>query len=177
MITLAASLLLASLSPSAADQAAHFVQVQSAAPSEQPTQRYEGWTKAQLIDERIRLELERPGLGIPISFLASGGAFAVVDAAILLWGGFFALFGNSFSVGTIVVMIVFAVIAASGIITGLALLFPALHRRSAMGEQIDEVNRAIDAPPPGRPMPPFEAPPPLQVRRPAPWLTVVVARF
>jgi hypothetical protein len=180
MIALLAATLFAS-APNAAALAPRFVQVQEAAPAEQPTvNSYAGWTREQLVEERVRLELVRPGLGMPIGIIAAGGGAFVIDAVILLWGGFLALFGATFSPVTIGVIIVFAVLGSLGVGAGIYLLLPVLKERSAVGAQMDQVDALLEEHPTAPPAQPDPGPglqPPLQIQLSAPASRVLLARF
>ena len=180
MLALAAALVLASNDPSAANLAPHFLEVQAASPSEQPTQlspppadRYAGWSHAQLLDEKIRLEASKPSLGTSIAFIAGGGGCAIVDLFILFFAGLVALIGGNISVPVVVLMVVLGLIGVGGIITGLVFLFPVLHERSAVNAEIEALDHALE---PGENAPPVPPPPvmapPVQVEGPRRFITL-----
>lgn len=146
-------------------------------PARRPS--YAGWSRGQLRAEYQRLADLRPGIGMPIALMAVGGAGLAFSALVLLAG----LSGGRVTNAAVPVLVVFSVVGVGGgalLIIGGVVLFRALPARRSYGEQLDAVDRLLQALPddareqPERPPerlqqydeppiigPPPEGPPPL----------------
>ena len=131
---------------------------------------YRGWSKAQLRVEYDRLAATRPGIGLPIALMATGGGtFLTAFYIFLLAGG---LSGGPGAIGAIILLAVVGTVAAGMIIIGGIVLSRALPDRRAIGQQMDAVEKLAseredreerqreNAAPPVYEEPPIIGPPP-----------------
>ncbi len=187
VFALFASVIVASTQPSAADLAPRFVQVQAAAPSEQPARSYEGWPKDKLLAERDRLDHLRPSRAPTLLFMIGGGALVVVSAYTLFLGYLGVsidivaggLHGQRLDVGVLIFCAVLAAIGIVGFAVGGFVFAPKLNQGAPLTREIRRIDKAIEASP-QKPHPP---PPPVPVTGqqvslpPSFGATVTLARF
>jgi hypothetical protein len=151
---------------------------------------YSGWSRLQLRQEYNRLDEARPGLGMPIALMASGGGVLLVG----LYGLLVSALAVGLGVGAVSAEIIFAVLSIVGaglLILGGITLARTLPERRWIGLQLDEIDQRLKtaeenrtpgrvpgSDPVGPPPPPFPGPaamPPSQVM--APQFPITLARF
>ena len=104
---------------------------------------YAGWSRPQLQQEYARLKDTRPGLGLPIALMSSGGGAAVLllYAAVLALGT-----GGGLTSITVPLIAVFAVMGIGGaamIAIGGILLSRIIPERRPYSLQMDEIDRLL----------------------------------
>jgi hypothetical protein len=140
---------------------------------------YVGWSRAQLQREYTRLKDERPGLGLPIALMSSGGGAAI----LLLYAALLGIAGarTSFSVPLVAVLAVMGIGGAAMVAIGGILLWRIIPERRPYSLQMDEVDRLLkdgaeqDRRPPVPDVPP--PPPPAYAPQSSLQFPLIFARF
>jgi hypothetical protein len=174
LLTLAAADVQPAMLHEGAPRSARLLAYDGMAPPQTDLPDYTGWSKAQLQQEYDRLKEMRPGIGLPIALMSSGGGVLVLSLYILFIG---VLSSGGVNNGSLPFVVLFGVAGTGGaamLVIGGILLSRALPERKPYGRQMDEVDRLIKeqgddsedqriyVPPPPPPIdgPPPEGPPP-----------------
>jgi hypothetical protein len=151
----------------------HGVHLIEDAPVARPPLVLEQMSRQQLRTEYHRLEDERPGVGLPIALVASGGV-------LIFGGGITMLYSLILSIALHIpaaVFIVAGVIAVAGgglLALGIVNLLRTIGERRQYGEQMDDIQQQIDrldgkaVPPPDNGDAPVPPPPPMFDPQPPP---------
>jgi hypothetical protein len=125
-------------------------------------------TRTELESEYRRIDSEKPGLGMPIGFMAGGGGGLVVGGLFILEGS--GIYGSS---GLLLLGGIAVIVGGVFIVIGVINLIIRIVRRNECDAQLAEINARLDAldrngeqpppPPPGfdNGPPPPPPPPPL----------------